>query len=90
MDYTKDITIKVYKYTLVLAAVFAMAGFFLVNDYFNFLKGLVFGTLIAMLNFRLLAKTLTASVHMPPEKAKIYTSSRYMINGYFQVFPIAD
>lgn len=41
--------------------------------------GLLFGTLIAMLNFRLLAITINKSVTMPVSKAQIYSSAQYMM-----------
>lgn len=41
--------------------------------------GLVFGTLISMLNFRALALTLEKAVTMDPRRAQIYASSRYFI-----------
>lgn len=43
------------------------------------LLGLLFGTLIAMLNFRLLAITINKSVTMPVSKAQIYSSAQYMM-----------
>ncbi|MPM39154.1 hypothetical protein SDC9_85787 [bioreactor metagenome] len=41
--------------------------------------GLLFGTLIAILNFRLLAITINKSVTMPVSKAQIYSSAQYMM-----------
>ena len=41
--------------------------------------GLVFGTIIAVLNFRLLAITLQKSVTMPVSRAQIYSSTQYMM-----------
>lgn len=43
------------------------------------LLGLIFGSLIAILNFRLLALTIIKSVDMPVSKAQIYSSSRYIL-----------
>lgn len=43
------------------------------------LLGIIFGSLIAILNFRLLALTLEKSVTMPPSKAQMYVSIRYML-----------
>jgi len=70
---------KIYKYTILLAVIVAGISFFFVDGYIKFLTGLAFGTLISMLNFSLLAKTVEKAVHMDPEKAKIYMSSRYSI-----------
>ena len=41
--------------------------------------GLVFGTIIAVLNFRLLAITLKKSLTMPVSRAQIYYSIQYMM-----------
>ena len=41
--------------------------------------GLVFGTIIAVLNFRLLAITLQKSLTMPVSRAQIYSGTQYMM-----------
>lgn len=41
--------------------------------------GLIFGTIIAILNFRLLAITVEKVVTMPRNKAQIYSSIRYIL-----------
>ena len=53
----------------------------LVTSTFNksMLLGLLFGTIIAVLNFRLLALTIEKSVSMPQSKAQVYTASRYIL-----------
>lgn len=43
------------------------------------LLGLIFGSLIAILNFRLLALTIVKALDMPVSKAQIYSSSRYIL-----------
>lgn len=45
----------------------------------SMLLGLIFGSVIAVLNFRLLALTIEKAVDMPVSKAQIYSSSRYML-----------
>lgn len=45
----------------------------------SMLLGLVLGTLVALMNFTLLAKTIEKSIDMPPNEAKLYASSRYTI-----------
>ena len=53
----------------------------LVTSTFNksMLLGLLFGTIIAVLNFKLLALTIEKSVSMPQSKAQVYTASRYIL-----------
>ena len=41
--------------------------------------GLIFGTLIAILNLRLLAISVSKTASMPSTKAQIYSSSQYLI-----------
>ncbi len=41
--------------------------------------GLIFGTLIAILNLRLLAISVSKTVSMPSTRAQIYSSSQYLI-----------
>lgn len=43
------------------------------------LLGLIFGTIIAVLNFRLLAITIEKSVTMPVSKAQIYSAGQYLL-----------
>lgn len=46
------------------------------------LLGLVFGTIIAGLNFRLLAISISKAVNMPASKAQIYSSAQYMLRMF--------
>lgn len=45
----------------------------------NMLLGIIFGSIIGLLNFRLLAITIEKAVEMPVNKAQIYTASRYVL-----------
>ncbi|RDY26098.1 ATP synthase subunit I [Romboutsia weinsteinii] len=45
----------------------------------SMLLGLVFGSLIALLNFRLIALSLEKSIAMPVSKAQIYTTAQYIL-----------
>lgn len=79
MGYTWDLQLKTFKYTIITAAVAAVVFSAFVRPVLPFLLGLLFGTLISMLNFRALALTLEKAVTMPPAKAQVYASSRYFI-----------
>lgn len=46
---------------------------------FPILIGIIFGSVIAVLNFRLLALALEKAVDLPPGKAQAYTGIRYMV-----------
>jgi hypothetical protein len=43
------------------------------------LVGLLFGSVIAILNFRLLALSLQKTLSLPPNRAQIYSTTRYVI-----------
>lgn len=47
--------------------------------------GLTFGTVMAVLNFYLLASTLERSVQMNPQRARVYATSHYLLR-YALVF----
>ncbi len=79
MGETFKLRIKVYKYTLILTCLISGIAVFVIREYVPFIYGLVFGTLIASLNFTLLAKTLERAAKMTPERAKGYATSRYFI-----------
>lgn len=79
MNETKELRLKIYKYTFLLTCLVSAVSAFIVNDYVGFILGLIFGTAIAALNFTLLAKTVEKSVYLPPEQANNYVKSRYFI-----------
>jgi len=78
MGTTWEIQIKVAKGLFVLLIVNSGLGLLLIPSPKPFLTGLIFGTLISLLTFRLLALTVEKSVTMAPERAKRYATSRYM------------
>ena len=54
---------------------------FIVTGHFNvsMILGLVLGTMVALMNFTMLAKTIEKSVDMSPEGAKLYASTQYFV-----------
>ena len=68
----------VNKGILIIDLIVAILIVFLSNSPKEMLTGLLFGSIIAMLNFRLLAISLQKSVTYPPTKAQIYSTSRYI------------
>lgn len=70
---------SIIKKALLLNGVFCIAALPFVEDYFPFIGGILFGVVIALLNFRLLYLTLDRAVKMPPHKAQAYATSRYFI-----------
>lgn len=79
MGQTWDTQIEIAKKVVLLNIILGIFGFFIFSPWIDFARGLVFGTAIAILNFRLLALTVEKSVLMEPDKAKIYAGTRYVI-----------
>lgn len=79
MGLTWDLQIKIYKYTIIFAVATATILSIFIRPVMPLLVGLLFGTLISMLNFRALALTLEKAVTLPPAKAQTYAGSRYFL-----------
>ena len=75
IDEIKYITKGVLIFNLIVLSIFLIIS---VLDMKMFL-GLMFGTIIAILNIILLAKSIEKSVTMPVNKAQIYTTSTYLL-----------
>ena len=84
MGLTWDTQFKIAKGVLIVNAIIGIISLFLIKTPLPFLLGLIFGTIISILNFRLLALTIEKAVKLEPGKAQTYTASRYMIR-YFIV-----
>jgi hypothetical protein len=70
---------EINKGVIIIDLIAAILIIFLSNSQKEMLTGLLFGSIIAILNFRLLAISLQKSVTYPPAKAQIYSTSRYII-----------
>lgn len=58
----------------------AILGLIVANHFnMSMILGLVLGTMVALMNFTMLAKTVEKSVEMSPEGAKLYASTQYFI-----------
>lgn len=85
MGHTWDMEKKIYKNTAIVTGIVTILLVILLKDPHPFIYGLIFGTLISVLNFRALALTIEKAVCMSPERAPAYATSRYflrfIING---------
>ena len=64
-------------------AIYALiASLILTKETIPSILGVVFGSIIAILNFRLLALTMEKAVDLPPGKAQAYTASRYLVRMF--------
>lgn len=74
-DEIKYVTKGILVYDLIVAIILLITSTFSKQMLF----GLIFGTIIAQLNFRLLAISIQKSVTMPVSKAQIYSAGQYML-----------
>lgn len=72
----------VTKGILIYAIIIMIMSFILSKSPISIILGVVFGSIIAILNFRLLALTMEKAVDLPPGKAQAYTASRYMVRMF--------
>ena len=64
---------------LILNSVAAIISAIFANEPMPIIMGLAFGTIIAILNFRLLYLALNKAVHLPPHKAQAYAILKYFM-----------
>lgn len=84
MGLTWDTQLKIAKGVLITNTIIGIISIFFARPLLPFILGLIFGTLISILNFRLLALSVEKSVELEPAQAQVYAASRYMIR-YFIV-----
>jgi ATP synthase I subunit len=82
---------KVAKRTIILVLLISGVSFFVFKEPKAIAMGLIFGTLISILNFKLLDNTITKAVRMPPNRATSYTVTHYFARYiiYFIVLLVA-
>ena len=70
---------EVTKGICIYAIIIGVVSFIISKEPISMLLGVVFGSIIAILNFRLLALTMEKAVEYSPGKAQAYSSMRYMV-----------
>ncbi len=70
---------EVTKGICIYAIIIGVVSFIISKEPIPMLLGVVFGSVIAILNFRLLALTMEKAVEYSPGKAQAYSSMRYMV-----------
>lgn len=83
---------KVAKRAIILVLLIVGIFAFIFNDPEPIIMGIIFGTLISILNFKLLDNTINKAVRMPPNRATAFTISHYFARYiiYFIVMMIAS
>ncbi len=64
--------------SLLFSLMAALAGVALARPLLPYLTGLLLGSVVSLLHFRLLHLTLSRAVHMPPGRAQKYTTMHYL------------
>ena len=77
-----ELQLKIYKYTILLMILIIICFVIFIPDPLPFILGLIFSTLISMLNFRNLALTMKKAVNMTPRRAQVYASSHYFLRFF--------
>ena len=72
-----DLKIKVMKQTILVAII--LTALLLVFGYFELAYGFFFGTVIAIVNWLLLARTMERSTTFSPRKAQFYAVTHYIL-----------
>lgn len=82
---------KIAKRTIVLVLLIGGILSFVFSDPKPIVLGLLFGSIISMLNLKLLDNTITKAVQMPSNRAMIYSISHYFARYiiYFIVLIVA-
>lgn len=81
-EVTKGISI----YAIIIAVILSIVT----KETIHSVLGVVFGSVIAILNFRLLALTMEKAVDLPPGKAQAYTASRYLVRMFIVAVVVLD
>ncbi len=79
MNHSVELVLSIVKKAIIILAILIIISFIFLDKPMTWVYGYIFGGLIGILNFILLAKTMEKSVEMPPHKAQGYASVNYFI-----------
>lgn len=87
----ENLTTIIIKWAAILSVLLMGIIFFLVDNYKPYIMGLLFGTLVSILSFKLLESTGKKAVMKSPKRAYRYTLSHYFLRYiiYFVVLLVA-
>lgn len=88
MSKLSDTRNKVIQWTIGSSFLIILISFFIIDEPKKFSIGLIFGMLIAILNFIELEKTLKKSIKMKPENAQSYATKKYFLRYGITAFVI--
>ncbi|MBU5427840.1 ATP synthase subunit I [Tissierella pigra] len=79
-----DLVLKIIKRAIVLSLISTGVILFIFKDWKPIALGLIFGTIISILTFKLLHNAVNKSVTMPPRMANAYSVGQY--TGRFLIY----
>ena len=79
MNHSVELVLSIVKKAITILAVLIAISFIFLNEPMRWTYGYIFGGLIGILNFILLARTMERAVEMPPHKAQGYATVNYFV-----------
>ncbi len=79
MNHSVELVLSIVKKSIIILAILIIISFIFLDEPMRWAYGYIFGGLIGVLNFLLLARTMERAVEMPPHKAQGYASVNYFI-----------
>jgi len=79
LNHSVELVLSIVKKAIFIIAILIIISFIFLDKPMTWVYGYIFGGLIGILNFILLAKTMEKAVSMPPHKAQGYASVNYFI-----------
>lgn len=79
MEVVNKLQREIAKFTIILFGLVSLAAYVLLKTPTTFIVGLIFGTLIGVLNFMELGKTLKKAVTLRPQDASMYAAKKYFL-----------
>jgi len=79
LNHSVELVLSIVKKSIIILAILIIISFIFLDEPMRWAYGYIFGGLIGVLNFLLLARTMERAVEMPPHKAQGYASVNYFI-----------
>lgn len=76
---TVKLQLKIIKIDLLVLCTLILGSLFWANEPLDWIYGFIFGGLLGILNFMLLARTLQKAIWMNPANAQAYASTNYFV-----------
>ena len=79
MNHSVELVLSIVKKAIIILAILTIISFIFLDEPMRWAYGYIFGGLIGILNFLLLARTMEKAVEMPSHKAQGYATVNYFI-----------